>query len=116
MSICPFVFLFCPLFLLFFFNCPFFPFFLPVDGEADVTDENKQGEPVRRRAWAGGELGLSDGDDDDDHHDDDDENDDELGLEGHGVHLQIWGIKGIMEIEGIKITYDVKINKSTSTE
>ena len=62
MSICPFVFLFCPLFLLFFLNCPFFPFFLPVDGEADVTDENKQGEPVRRRAWAGGELGLS-GDD-----------------------------------------------------
>ena len=76
-----------------------------------MTDENKQGEPVRRRAWAGGELGLSDGDDDDDHHDDDDENDDELGLEGHGVHLQIWGIKGIMEIEGIKITYDFKLNK-----
>ena len=46
-------------------NCPFFPFLLPVDGEADVTDENKQGEPVRRRAWAGGEVGLSDGDDDD---------------------------------------------------
>ena len=41
---------------------------------------------------------------------------DELGLEGHGVHLQIWGIKGIMEIEGIKITYDFKLNKSTSTE
>ena len=39
---------------------------LPVDGEADVTDENKQGEPVRRRAWAGGELGLSEDDDDDD--------------------------------------------------
>ena len=42
-----------------------------------MTDENKQGEPVRRRAWAGGELGLSDGDDDDDDGDDDDDDDDE---------------------------------------
>ena len=39
-----------------------------------------------------------------------------LGLEGHGVHLQIRDIKGIMVIEGIKITYDIKLNKSTSTE
>ena len=53
------------------FELSFFPFFsLPVDGEADVTDENKQGEPVRRRAWAGGELGLIDDDDDDDDDDD----------------------------------------------
>ena len=42
-----------------------------------MTDENKQGEPVRRRAWAGGELGLSDGDDVD--VDDDDENENEVG-------------------------------------
>ena len=38
---------------------------------------------------------------------------DKLGLEGHGVHLQIWDIKGTMIIEGIKITYDVKLKKST---
>ena len=49
-----------------------------------MTDENKQGEPVRRRAWAGGELGLSDDDDDDR----DDHNEQDRG-EGHGVHLQI---------------------------
>ena len=60
MSICPFVVLFCHVFLL--FELSFFPFLSPVDGEADVTDENKQGEPVRRGAWAGRELGLSDGD------------------------------------------------------
>ena len=36
-----------------------------------MTDENKQGEPVRRRAWAGGELGLSDDNDDDDHNEQD---------------------------------------------
>ena len=68
-------------------NCPFFLFWLPVDGEADVTDENKQGEPVRRRAWAGGELGLT-GDDDDDNDDRDDHNEQDKG-EGHEVHLQI---------------------------
>ena len=50
-----------------------------------MTDENKQGEPVRRRAWAGGELGLSDDDDDDD--DRDDHNEQDMG-EGHGIHLQ----------------------------
>ena len=67
------------------FELSFFSFFwLPVDGEADVTDENKQGEPVRRRAWAGGELRLSDDGDDDR----DDHNGQDLG-EGHGVHLQI---------------------------
>ena len=86
-SFCPFVlwsFFIVVLLVLLFFRVPFF--WLPVDGEADVTDENKQGEPVRRRAWAGGELGLSDDDDDDD--DRDDHNEQDKG-EGHGVHLQI---------------------------
>ena len=48
-----------------------------------MTDENKQGEPVWRRAWAGGELGLIDGDDDggEHHYHDDDENDDENEVE-----------------------------------
>ena len=44
-----------------------------------MTDENKQGEPVRRRVWAGRELGLSDDDDvDDDDDDGDDENENEV--------------------------------------